>query len=341
MENAEIQIKFLLDANEQLRKENAELKIIIAQQAARIAELERRLGLNSTNSSKPPSSDGLGKKSRTKSLRVKGKNPTGGQQGHEGTTLKQVAKPDKVVLHTISTCPHCQSQLTEQAIGMVNRQVFDIPPSNIEVTEHQAEVKICSCCQRKVQAEFPPGVTASTQYGSRVKALAVYLNEQHFVPEDRLQMLFKDIYNIQIATATLVKFCNDLSISLSEFDEVVLNKIKNEAIKHMDETGFRVAGKTCWLHVISNAACTHYRYSEKRGSLLENVIRIAVHDDWKPYLSMAGVEHAMCHAHHLRELNALVEHDKEAWAKKMRRLLLFMNNYRGFYTYSYIYIDST
>jgi transposase len=183
-----------------LLEENKQLKAIIAKLEARIAELEKRLGLNSGNSSKPPSSDGFNRSQRrTQSLREKGKNPSGGQKGHNGETLLQVAHPDKTITHHLTQCPHCQSHLKEKAMGIVKRQVFDIPPVKIEVTEHQAEIKICPCYHKKTQAEFPAGVNGPTQYGSRIQAQAIYLSTQHYIPEDRLQMLLQDLYNLNVA----------------------------------------------------------------------------------------------------------------------------------------------
>ena len=305
-----------------------DLKLIIIKLMARIEELEKRLGLNSKNSSKPPSSDGF-KKSPPSSLRQKGKNPSGGQEGHVGHTLKQVSNPDKIIRHELTTCPHCQNKLSGGVVGIMKRQVFDIPPVKMEVTEHQAEIKICSCCKKEVRAEFPIGINVPAQYGSRIKAQAVYLGVQHFIPEDRLQVIFQDLYGAQIATATLVKFSNDLADNLGGFCQRVLEKIKLTPLKHMDETGFRISGKTTWLHVAANKNLTYYHSSPKRKALLEGVTGTIVHDHWKPYYQMNNV-HVLCNAHHLRELESLVE-DKEAWAKKTRKLLLFMHRYRQFF----------
>ena len=290
--------------------------------------MERRLGLNSKNSSKPPSSDGF-KKLPPVSLRQKGKNPSGGQNGHEGHTLQQVSNPDKIIRHKLTTCPNCKNALNNEVIGITKRQVFDIPPVKMEVTEHQAEIKICPCCKKEVRAEFPFGVDIAAQYGSRIKAQAVYLNAQHFIPEDRLQTIFQDIYGTQIATAKLVKFSNDLADKLGDFCQRVLEKIKQVPLKHMDETGFRIGGKTTWLHVASNDKLTYYHHSSKRKSLLEGVTGTVMHDHWKPYYQM-NTTHALCNAHHLRELQALIE-GEEAWAKKMKKLLLFMHKYRQFF----------
>lgn len=142
----------------------AELEKIVQQQAGRIAELEKRLNKNSSNSSKPPSSDGLGKPPRTTSLRENGKRNSGGQKGHKGETLKQIESPDIVKKHILLTCPDCRcSLISSPVIGMMKRQVFDIPPPKIEVTEHQAEVKYCECCNKTITAAFPAGVLAHVQ----------------------------------------------------------------------------------------------------------------------------------------------------------------------------------
>lgn len=322
MDNTNPLIQALLEENEALKKDNLFLR-------EKIAELEKRLDLNSKNSSKPPSSDGF-KKAPPKSLREKGKNPSGGKTGHKGYTLKQVAHPDTIILHEIKICSHCQGILNKEADRIVKRQVFDIPPVKLEVTEHQVEIKICPGCKKEVRASFPCGVNVPAQYGPKIKAQAAYLSAQHYIPEDRLQIIFKDLYNAEIATATLVKFSNDLSFNLIEFCDFVLEKIKRAALKHMDETGYRVKGKLNWLHVTSNDKLTYYHHAEKRGAMLSGISGIVVHDHWKPYYQMK-IKHALCNAHHLRELEALIEYDKESWARKMKRLLLFTHKYRRFF----------
>ena len=143
----------------------AELEQVVKQQAAKIADLGRRLNKNSSNSSKPPSSDGLGKPPGITSLRENGKNKSGGQAGHKGETLKQTATPDTVKKHVLTTCPDCQHTLLQSpSLRIVKRQVFDIPPPKIEVTEHQAEVKYCTCCNKTVTALFLPGVSENIMW---------------------------------------------------------------------------------------------------------------------------------------------------------------------------------
>lgn len=199
----------------------------IARLQTRIVELEKRTKKNSGNSSKPPSSDGLSKAPRTSSLRENGKNKSGGQLGHKGETLKQTLHPDIVVRHVLAHCPDCNITLSSELLtDVVKRQVFDIPPPKIEVTEHQAEVKYCTCCNKKVMAQFPEDVRAPVQYGVVIRAWAVYYQHQHFIPEDRLQQLYSDLYGIRLATATLTK-CSQVAFdALAHFEESVLSMVK-------------------------------------------------------------------------------------------------------------------
>lgn len=308
------------------------LEKLVEQQAQKIAELERRLNKNSHNSSKPPSSDGLSKFPRTNSLRQKGKNKSGGQPGHKGETLKQVQTPDKIERHLLIECPVCTASLTTvNALGLLKRQVFDIPLPKIEVTEHQAEIKVCSCCNKRVIAAFPYGVNAPVQYGRVIQSWAVYFQQQQFIPEERLQETLSDLFNVNLATATLNGFSESVYDKLADFDSEILSKIKMASVKHLDETGFRVSGKTQWLQVASTTMLTYYHISPKRKSLLDGLIGTVVHDHWKPYYQLPKVLHALCNQHHLRELKALIEYDKECWARKMQRFLRTGLRYRHSY----------
>lgn len=214
---------------------------------------------------------------------------------------------------------------------MVKRQVFDIPPPKIEVTEHQAEVNYCECCDKAMTAAFPAGIEAPVQYGEVIRGWSVYYQYQHFIPEDRLQLLFSDLYGIQLATATLTKYNRIAFDRLAPFEESVLSSVKTAAVKNLDETGFRVAGKTQWLHVASTKTATYYHVSPKRKSLLDGLSGTVIHDHWKSYYNLEGVEHALCNQHHLRELKAITEHDKEPWAQAMTRLLRVALRCRHFY----------
>lgn len=309
----------------ELRAYIAKLEHRVTELELRNIELERRLGLNSSNSSKPPSSDGLKKPVRIKSLREKSDKKSGGQPGHKGNTLKQVANPDKVIIHYPETCSKCHTSLTNREISFhIKRQVFDIPQPRIEITEHQSAVKICSCGQRNV-AQFPAGVSAPVQYGNHANALAVYLNQRQFIPEDRLQEIFYDVFKLSISTATLAGMSSDFASKAAPIQERVFAEVKAAPVKNADETGIRIAGKTEWIHSVSNEKWTHYRASPKRGDVSKDIKGVLVHDHWKPYFTIDGVLHALCNVHHLRELKALFEIEKERWASAMFRLLTWLN----------------
>jgi transposase len=158
------------------------------------------------------------------------------------------------------------------------------------------------------------------------------LSNQHFIPEDRLQDLFKDLFSVSISTGSIATFNARLAKAVTPHQELILEALKKSAVKHLDETGFRVGGKTQWLHVISTATQTHYRVSEKRKDLtpLEGTSGIVVHDHWKPYFKLPDVQHSLCNAHHLRELKAIMEIEKERWAFQMDRLLRYLNRSRDF-----------
>src|ERR1039457_1477386 len=300
-----------------------ELIALIAALKARIAELERQLGLNSSNSGKPPSSDGLKKPARVSSLRERSGKKPGGQKGHKGETLRQVTDPNEVVDHYPSACSMCGAGLDpETSVGPSARQVFDLPePQPLVVTEHRAHDCQCAVCGAKTRAPFPDGVKAPVQYGARIAAFVVYLLHYQLLPEDRLVELMADLFGVKLAAATIARMSRTCAERLRGFAETVRDLVAGALVKHMDETGFRIGGKTQWLHVASTALLTFYRTCSKRGALLANVVGIVVHDHWKPYYTMQGVLPALCNAHHLRELKALVEIEKEDWARKMQRLL--------------------
>jgi transposase len=316
----------LAEENGRLQAENAALKETIAVLLARVAELERRLGLNSSNSGKPPSNDGLHKpkrEPRTRSLRERSGKPPGGQTGHKGETLRQVDAPDHTVEHYPDACPACGSALSgAMSTGYGARQVFDLPePLPLAVTEHRAHTCRCGHCGRLTRADFPDGVTAPVQYGPRIAAVVVYLLHYQLLPEDRLAEAMADLFGVRLVAATIARMSRTCAGRAQGFVDTVCAWVKAAAVKHLDETGFRIGGGTQWLHIACTVWLTFYRISPRRGSLLSDVMGIVVHDHWKPYYTMEGVLHALCNAHHLRELQALIDIEKEEWARKMQRLL--------------------
>jgi transposase len=319
-------------ALDQLSKDDL-IVLLLAQEArhaaemaavrAQLAELERRLGLNSSNSGKPPSSDGLKKPPRVSSLREPSGKNTGGQKGHPGETLRRTETPDAIIDHYPETCAACGEPLSvAMATDHVARQVFDLAePPPLIVTEHRAHGCRCAACGSQTRAAFPDWVTAPVQYGKRIGAFVLYLLHYQLLPEKRLAALMADLFGVHLVTATIARISQDCAERFQVFADVVRNRVAAAPIKHMDETGFRIGGKTQWLHIASTMLLTFYRVSAKRGSLLAHVTGIVVHDHWKPYYTLKGVLHALCNAHHLRELKALVEIEKEDWARRMQRLL--------------------
>ena len=301
----------------------AELRAQNAALVARVAQLERQLGLNSGNSGKPPSSDGLKKPARVSSLRERSGKKTGGQKGHRGKTLSRTGTPDATVDHFPETCGGCGTALSAaMATDHTARQVFDLPePQPLIVTEHRAFACRCPACGEHTRAAFPEDATAPVQYGERIAAVVVYLLHLQFLPEKRLAQMMADLFGVTLTTATIARMSQSCAARLQGFAAPVRDHVAAAPVKHLDETGFRIGGKTQWLHIASTILLTFYRMSPRRGSLLQGVTGIVVHDHWKPYYTLKGVLHALCNAHHLRELKALVEIEREDWARKMQTLL--------------------
>lgn len=308
-----------------LAKQDAHVK----QLTARIHELENRLNKNSSNSSKPPSSDGLGGK-KTQSLRKPSGKKPGGQPGHQGKTLEQVSNPDQIIEHAPDTCENCQNDLTSAPVdGSEKRQVFDLPKPELEVVEHRAQTKTCSCCGHRTKAPFPEHVTAPVQYGLRIQALSAYLHNQQFVPPDRIRQFFEDIFEINISPGTCMNIDERLFEYLAPFELSLKAYLTASQILHADETGMRCEKKLYWIHSASTALATFYGIHARRGKeaidhfdIIPNFRGWCVHDHWKPYFSYPHLQHVLCNAHHLRELKYIYEQEKEPWAQRMKEHLL-------------------
>jgi len=297
-----------------------------------VKELEARLALNSTNSSKPPSSDGLAKPA-PKSLRQKTGRRPGGQPGHPGRTLQPVGEPDHVRLHRLQRCPcgACQGRdlRSEPVLDYEKRQVFELPQKPLEVTEHRAEIKRCPVSGRRVTATFPEGVIAPAQYGPRFKAQTVYLNDQHFIPYQRLTQICQDLYGQPLSEATIASANQRAYEHLAPFEQTLGQQLPQAPVNHCDESGLRVAKSLHWLHVVSNAHLTFYGVHPKRGTeamdyfgILPRCTGFLMHDHWKPYFTYDQCLHVLCNEHHLRELKFLWEEQHQAWAQQMSAFLL-------------------
>lgn len=309
---------------------------IIAQQtatlAAQAAELQRRrdqAAKTSRTSSKPPASDGY-RKPRTASLRPHGRHPRGGQPGHRGDTLHPVAKPDHIQVHAVSECAHCHANLEAVAASACDkRQVFDLPPIKVEVTEHQAESKICPTCGQTTTAPFSPDLTQPAQYGPRLKSQAVYFMAYHLMPLERSSEIFADLYMHSVAEDTLRHAMAHMARKVEPVNPTIAEQLRQAEVVNADETGLRVAGKLHWLHVASTPTLTAYSVHAKRGtlameaaSILNQLQGTLVHDHLKAYYKIHLGPHALCNAHHLRELRFIHEQYHQPWAEQLSQLLV-------------------
>lgn len=294
--------------------------------ASQVQDLKAQLAKNSTNSSKPPSSDGLNKpKRRPKSLREAGKRESGGQKGHGGQTLRQVAQPDEVHEHGPGThCDACGGPLRLEVAG--KRQVFDLPPKRHEVIEHRVMRARCAC-GKEHSGEFPAGVTAPVQYGPRVSAAAVYLTQHQMVPLQRSAEVLSELFGLPLSQGTVQAQIEQAHELVEPVVHEIGQALTKQPVTHADESGLRVAKTLHWLHVLCTASLVWMKRHAKRGSeafeelgLLRAFVGVLVHDGWQAYQDLP-CEHALCNAHHLRELIFLAEECKQGWAQEMIELL--------------------
>jgi transposase len=297
----------------------------VRQLTARVEELEARLSKDSHNSSKPPSSDGLGKK--TRSLRdASGKKP-GGQSGHPGKTLKRASHADIIIEHPLPRhCP-CGAALNA-ATAQVHerRQVFDIPVTRYQVTEHRTRQLRCTCGLVH-QSTFPESVTEAVQYGPNVRALAVHLTHGQLLPVARSAQLISQLFALNLSQASVLAWIDEASQRLRPAVERIVQGLVSVPVAHADESGLRVAARLHWLHTVASDKLTWYGVHAKRGmpameehGILRSRIAILVHDCWKPYWDLDCV-HALCNAHLLRELTFVHESTGQDWARRMMGLL--------------------
>ncbi len=281
--------------------------------------LLNRLGLNSKNSSKPPSTDPFRRK---ESRAASGRKP-GGQPGHVGTTLKPVSDPD--IVKEIRVDRSVLPPGRYRCCGHEARQVIDLDITTL-VTEWRAEVVEDEQGRRHV-APFPEGITRPVQYGIGVKVNAVYMSQFQMVPYNRIEDHFLEQMGIPVSSGSIVNFNRDAYDRLGFFELWVQKALRQEGLLHVDETGINIGGKRCWLHNVSSPGLSHFAPHEKRGSeaieaigILPGFTGILCHDHWKPYFHY-GRFHALCNAHHLRELERAWEQDGQQWAQQLSVLL--------------------
>jgi transposase len=300
----------------------------IHQLTVRVKDLEDRLALNSRNSSQPPSGDAPGQ--RTKSLRTASGKKPGAQKGHPGRRLQAHPQPDRILRHSPPACHQCGQSL-EAVVGTEHeepRQVFDLPPIKLEVTEHCAISKVCPSCQALNHGQFPAEVAPGVQYGPQLKALGVYLVNYQLLPWRRTCELISDLTGQWMAAGTLAAALTECAHNLESSEGAIKEALKQATLAHFDETGLYVADRRQWLHVSSTALLTHYGFHPKRGSEATKQIGIlpafkgrAIHDHFSPYFKYQ-CDHGLCNAHHLRELTFIHEQQHQAWAGKLKRLLV-------------------
>ena len=297
----------------------------------RLHDLEIRAAQNSTNSGKPPSSDGPGKPA-PKSQRERGARASGGQPGHRGHTLQPVTDPDAVIIHALECCPcGCGCSLRDQPIlAHEVRQVFELPPHKLVVTAHRVEVKLCPVSGRAVSAAFPPGVDAPTQYGARYHSWLAYLRVAQLMPLRRIRQMAEDLFGQPVSEATVECAVHTTNDALRPFESALVAALKRSPVLHADESGLRVEGKLYWLHVLCSDRLTWYAVHARRGSaaiadfgILKDFSGRLVHDCMQSYFALPCT-HSLCNSHLLRELTFLHEELGEQWAADMNALLLEM-----------------
>jgi transposase len=325
------EVEQLRAENNQLKREIQELRKKLTAAEAQIKQLIELLGQNSHNSSWPSSRDKGRQKPKPKSLRPQTERKAGGQEGHEGHTLEFNPKPDFIEPHRPAQCDHCQAPLPEEIVAskVAKRQVFELPPLRYVTIEHQAETIICPCCGAATTGEFPANVSNPVQYGSQVKRLSVYLRNEQFIPYERERQMLADLFELPISTGTLQNFLETAAENVKPATEAIKEAVKKAEVGHADETGFYINGKRAWLHTVSTPELTYYEPHQSRGKKATDTIGILpeftgtlVHDNWATYFKYQLLLHALCNAHHLRELTALVENDQQQWAVLMMACLL-------------------
>jgi len=312
---------------------NTELSTLKAENkklSDRLTEVEERINKNSSNSSKPPSSDGFKK---PKSFRKKSGKPTGGQFGHEGHTLEKVENPDEIVDIKPEKCK-CGYHLSDVEGITRSRQVFEMPVIKVKVTEYRAHEVICPKCNKVHKTKFPDTVTQPTQYGKNIQALMAYLTNYQFIPLERSSEIISDILGQSISEGTFVKINNTLNQKLELVEDSIKQQLINSPVVNFDESGVRCNGKTQWLHSASTDQLTHYAIHEKRGSqasydigILPEFEGVACHDHWIPYYNFNNCSHSECNSHILRALKGISENTKYEWSQKMASLLIEIKHY--------------
>lgn len=309
-----------------LEEENAALKLENKELREENAELRRRLNLTSKNSDKPPSSEGY---SKSPALGKSKGGQVGGQKGHVGYTLEMQAEVSEVRVHKASNCSCCGREFGESDVCHIlyRRQVFDMPVPQLEVLEHQVVGIVC--CEKAHIGSFPLGVNAPVQYGIRLKALGALLNTDYRMPFGKISQLMSDLYGYSISESTLTSGNEYVYEALAPVEQQIKASVLASEVVHFDETGMRVAGELHWFHTACTSFASYLYVHKARGkealeaaeSVIKDFKNWAVHDCWSSYFPFTACKHALCNAHILRELTALIENGS-LWAADMHKFLL-------------------
>ena len=281
----------------------------IAQLTQRVEELEARVAKDSHNSHLPPSSDRFARQKKTTSQRKRSGKKPGGQGGHDGHHLALVAHPDEIVVHRVEVCATCQADVRAVATRTVERrQVVDLPPGRLHITEHQAERTCCPHCAAETRAAFPDAVSAPVPYGTGLQALAVYLVAFHLLPFKRAGESLSDVTGTPLSAGALRQIIARSARALQPIEQQIKIALGQAPVIHQDETGLSVAGERIWMHVTSTNRLTHSQIHAKRGTqaldangILPGYQGTSVPDGWPAYEGY-GSAHALCIVHLLREL---------------------------------------
>lgn len=298
----------------------------------KVAELEKLAGRNSSNSSKPPSSDaGSAKSSRPENANRAARRAMGRKQGKQpgspGFTLAQVADPDVIIRHRPARCRGCETSLDDATVtGETVRQVFDVPDPTVVVTEHRAEKRRCVCgCE--TTAPFPPEATAPAVYGPSVKAHAIYLMCAQHVPRERCAQTLAELFGVPVSTGTLDNWMREAADALVTFLAVVAAQLRAAPVVHADETSVRSAKSSLWVHVTCTAVLTLLHVGRRDKATVEagplgDYTGTIVHDRLAMYFNY-GTSHVLCNAHILRSLNELLTNRRhQAWARAFIELII-------------------
>jgi transposase len=321
-------IELLRCENEQLRSENEQIKAENNKLVLRVTELEHRLNQNSQNSHKPPSSDGYRKAAV---LLPKSKKKQGGQINHKGNTLKKVENPDFIVDLRPVSCGHCAKKLDTRCETVLydTRQVFDIPPIQLQTTEYRRIACTCTSCGGSTILAYPHGVNSEVQYGPRFRAFITLLNQECNVPVQKIRAISSAVFSSQINASTICQIQQTAYHSLEKTENKISVLLEHNEKVHADESGIRVGGKLQWLHTLGNEKFTLQFVHLKRGyeahfgsaSFLERFKNWLIHDFWSAYLRFDKCRHAFCMSHILRELQSLIDQGTK-WAERFRKFFL-------------------